>query len=80
MRDGRSEAAGTLAIRVQPADAVVMIDGERWDSSGGQRLDVQVAPGSHRIDVQKDGYQTFSTTVQVRPGESTPLNVSLTKQ
>ena len=78
MREGRSEEAGTLAIRVQPADAVVLIDGQRWDSSGGQRLDVQVAPGSHRIEVQKDGYQTFSTTVQVRPGESTPINVSLT--
>ena len=79
-REGRSEGAGTLAIRVQPADAVVLIDGERWDSSGGQRLDVQVAPGSHRVEVQKDGYQPFSTSVQVRPGESTPLNVSLTKQ
>ena len=78
--EGRSEGAGTLAIRVQPADAVVLIDGERWEGSGGQRLDVQVAPGPHRVEVQKDGYQTFSTTVQVRPGESTPLNVSLTKQ
>ena len=77
-RDVRAEGGGTLTIRVQPGDAIVLIDGERWESSGGQRLEVQVAPGSHRVEVQKDGYQPFAATVQVRPGESTPLNVSLT--
>jgi hypothetical protein len=73
------QPAGTLAVRVQPADAVVLIDGERWNSSeGAARLDVQVNPGPHRIEVQKEGYQPFSSTVQVRPGETTAVNVSLT--
>jgi hypothetical protein len=73
------QGAGTIAVRVQPGDAVVLIDGERWDSSGaGARLDVQVNPGPHRIEVQKDGYQPFSSTVQVRAGETTAVNVSLT--
>jgi hypothetical protein len=76
-REIRAEGAGTLAIRVQPGDAVVLIDGEKWESSGQQRLDVQVAAGTHRVEVQKDGYQSFTTTVHVRAGESTPLNVSL---
>ena len=76
-REGRREG-GTLTIRVQPVDAIVLIDGERWESSGSQRLEVQVAAGSHRVEVQKEGYQPFSTTVDVRPGEPTPLNVSLT--
>jgi hypothetical protein len=68
----------SLLIRVQPADAVVVVDGERWQSSG-DRLDIQVTPGEHRIEIQKDGYQPFSTTVRVRPGDSSPINVSLTK-
>ena len=69
---------GTLAIRVQPSDAVVTIDGERWDSpEGGSRLQVQLAPGVHRIDVRKDGFRTFSTTVTIRPGATETLNVSL---
>lgn len=74
----RSAAAGALAIRVQPSDATVLVDGERWQSSG-DRLEIQVSPGAHRIEVQKDGYQPFSTTVRIRPGETSPINVSLTK-
>lgn len=70
--------SGTIGIRVQPADAVVLIDGERWQASG-DRLDIQVTAGPHRIDVQKAGYQPFSTSVQVRAGETSGLNVSLTK-
>jgi hypothetical protein len=72
--------AGTLSIRVQPADAVVIVDGERWDPSApGARLQLHLAPGRHRVEVQKDGYQPFVTTVQVRPGTDTPLNVSLSR-
>ncbi len=66
---------------MQPAGAVVLIDGERWDSSGpGMRLDVQLGAGTHRVEIQKDGYLPFTTTVTVKPGEVTPLNVSLTPQ
>lgn len=70
--------SGTIAIRVQPADAVVLVDGERWQSSG-DRLEIHVTAGAHRIEVQKEGYQPFSTSVQVRPGETSGVNVSLTK-
>ena len=74
-----SPTAGTLSIRVQPADAVVSIDGERWDGAAvNARLEVQVSPGPHRIEVQRDGYQPFTTTVTVQPGGATPLNVSQT--
>jgi hypothetical protein len=73
-----SGLAGTLTIRVQPADAVVLIDGERWQPSApGERLQVHVNPGPHRIEVQKDGYRSFSMDVIVRPGQTTPINVSL---
>lgn len=72
-------SSATIAVRVQPGDALILIDGERWQSSGGERLDIQVTPGEHRIDVQKDGYQSFTTTIRARPGETSPVNVSLTK-
>jgi hypothetical protein len=69
---------GTLVIRVQPDDAVVLIDGERWQGPSGQeRLVVQLADGAHRVQVQKDGYESFVNDIQVRRGETTPLNVSL---
>jgi hypothetical protein len=77
-RGPEGNSFGTLNIRVQPADATVTIDGERWDSpEGGSRLVVQLAAGSHRIEVRKDGFKPYTSTVQVRPGESQALNVSL---
>ncbi len=79
-REAPAEASvfGNLAIRVQPAGAEVLIDGEPWQGPEGQeRLIVQVSEGTHRVEIRKDGYETFSTEVQVRRGETTPLNVSL---
>jgi PEGA domain len=71
-------ASATLSIRVQPEDATVLIDGERWEGpQGQQRLVVQVSEGPHRIQIEKDGYEPFTTTVNVRPGETVPVNVSL---
>jgi PEGA domain-containing protein len=69
---------GALALRTQPADADVLVDGQPWQSSGsGNQLIVQLPPGEHRVEVRKSGFQTFSTVVQVRRGETTALNVSL---
>jgi hypothetical protein len=70
---------GVIAIRVQPGDAVVLVDGERWQSSSSDRLEIQVSPGPHRIEVQKDGYQPFTTNIHVRPGETATVNISLTR-
>jgi hypothetical protein len=73
-----SSRYGTLSIRVQPINADVLIDGERWRGpDNDEHLIVQVAEGPHRVEVQKDGYQKFSTEVQVRRGETVPINVSL---
>ena len=69
---------GTLSLRVQPPDADVRIDGEQWRGPEGQdRLLIQVSEGLHRVEVQKQGYQLFSTDVQARAGETVTLNVSL---
>ena len=74
----RDAQGATLMIRIQPADADVLIDGERWRGPGGDdRLVVQVTGGRHRIEVRKEGYEPFTTEVDVRGGESVPLNVSL---
>jgi hypothetical protein len=62
---------------VQPSDADILIDGDRWTGNGDDRLVVQLSPGQHRIEVRKDGYRPFSTDLEIRAGESAPLNVSL---
>ena len=80
---GRADAAdfGSIALRVQPGDAAITIDGERWEGAQDQdRLVVQLGPGTHTVEIRKDGYRTYITDITVRPGETTPLNVSLTRQ
>jgi len=79
IEDDRDSAQSALSIRVQPAGAVVRIDGEPWDGPDGRddRLEVQVSEGRHVIEVERDGYDTFTTEVEVRRGETRPLNVSL---
>lgn len=71
--------SGTLSIRVQPANAEVLVDGQRWDGPSAQDpLVVHLSEGRHRIDVRKEGFERFSTEVDIKRGETTPLNVSLT--
>jgi hypothetical protein len=72
-----AERFGTIAVRVQPADAEVLIDGERWEAPAGERVLVQLSEGEHRVEVRKDGYRSYTSTVRVRSGETVPLNVSL---
>jgi PEGA domain-containing protein len=75
---GNSDAFGTLAVRVQPADAEIVIDGERWDSpQGGSRLQVQLVEGPHRVEIRKEGFRTYTANLRIRRGETETLNVSL---
>ena len=63
-RGGDVSSYGTLAIRVQPANATVTIDGERWDGPQGQdRLLVELSEGPHRVEIQRDGFEAFPTTI-----------------
>ena len=72
---------GAIAIRVQPADAEVRIDGERWEGpQDDEALVVQVAPGTHRIEVRKDGYRSYTAEVTVTAAETSPINVSLPRE
>jgi hypothetical protein len=71
---------GMLALRIQPPDAAVYIDGELWRAPQGiDRLVVQLTEGGHRVRVDKPGLQPFTTEIDVRAGETTNLNVSLTQ-
>lgn len=72
---------GRLAVQVQPGGADVEIDGQVWQGpEGSSRLVVNLAPGTHRVVVRKDGFDVFSTSVTVAPDQTTELNVSLLRQ
>jgi PEGA domain-containing protein len=72
---------GTLSLRVQPPDASVWIDGERWETvEGDERFIVDLPEGPHRVEVRKDGYRSYSATITVRRGETVRTNISLPPQ
>lgn len=78
---GRAEGFGQLSLRVQPADADVFIDGERWTAPlENERLTVQLGAALHRLEIRKEGYRAYLTDVTIRNGETLTLNVALTKQ
>ena len=69
---------GTLSIQVRPPDAEIFIDGERWvgpETAGA--LVVQLAPGTHHVELRSPGRQTYAAEITIRAGETTPLNVAL---
>ena len=69
---------GTLVVRVQPADAAIVIDGERWmghETVGELVLDL--GAGTHRLEVSRDGHRPYDADVDIGSGEETVINVSL---
>ena len=80
-RTSPSADFGTLALRVQPGDADVLIDGERWEGpASDEQLVLQIASGRHRLEIRREGYGTYTSEVEVRSGETATLNVSLPRQ
>jgi hypothetical protein len=72
---------GELALRVQPGDADVLIDGERWEGGlENERLVVQLGAGVHSLEIRKEGYRSYFTDVTIRSGDTRTLNVALTRQ
>jgi hypothetical protein len=76
--DRSADRFGAVAVRVQPADAEVFIDGERWETPEGEnRLLVELSEGTHRVEIRKAGFKPYTSNVTIRSGETVTLNVSL---
>lgn len=76
-----AQAFGTLAIQVQPADAEITVDGDRWTAPAGEtRLAIELAAGEHRVEISRAGYATYAETVLILRGRTLSLNVSLKRQ
>jgi hypothetical protein len=73
--------SGILALRVQPRDATVTIDGEVWEpSDDAGPLVLQLLAGVHTVEILKEGYRPYITDLAVRQGETTTLNVAMTPE
>jgi len=79
-RGAESGEYGSLSMRVQPLDAEVIVDGEPWQSPEAGSLTLQLADGLHRVTVRKEGYRVYNAEVRVRRGDTTSVNVSLSRE
>jgi formylglycine-generating enzyme required for sulfatase activity len=65
---------GIVNVTAVPEDALILIDGSE-QGRGSATLHLSSAP--HRLDVRKEGYQTFSRSVTPRPGYPQTVSVRL---
>ena len=76
---GSSLNIATLSLRVSPADAEILIDGEPWDrANGDSRFTIDVAAGRHQLEVRREGYGAYVRTIDLLGGRTAALNVALT--
>ena len=68
---------GILDLYVQPGDAEVTIDGQRWTGSDEGHFMVHVPAGMHHLEVRKAGHRDYAADLEIRVAESSLLNVSL---
>lgn len=65
---------GTLTVNVRPSNATVYVDGQ---ARGSGNTTVRLSSAPHRIEVRKDGYESWSRTVTPRPGYPQTVTASL---
>jgi len=71
---------GVLTVYSNVEDAKVYIDGEYKGLCGpADPLKVNLAAGSHGVEVKKEGYETGVRQVNISPGEYQVLKVNLQK-
>jgi len=72
---------GTLALRVLPGDAELIVDGEKWAvPAGEERTTIRLPEGRHRIEIHKEGYAKYVEEVLIRRDHTLTLNVSLVRR
>lgn len=71
-------AVGVLALRLQPADAEVVIDDEVWSRPAGRELvTIELPVGEHRLEVRREGFAPYTETVLIQRGRTLSLSVVL---
>jgi hypothetical protein len=75
-----STSYGGVALEITPADADVYVDGQyagRVQDFDGTTQPLTLTPGTHRIEVQAQGYEPLSVDVGIQPGQVIPYRGDL---
>lgn len=77
-RPARDVGSATLRLQVRPQGASIYVDGE-FRGTGGSLSRLELAAGSHRIEILHPGLRTFERDVTLDAGESQDLELELTR-
>ncbi len=69
----RPPEPGTVHLTTEPADPTVLFDDQQVQATSSPFVLANVEPGAHLIEVRKTGYQTWSTQIDLRPGQTLTL-------
>jgi hypothetical protein len=69
---------GELRLNVKPADAAVYVDGV-FRGNAEDVEDLELPPGTHRIEIVRPGYVTYEREVTLRAGQNTDQRVELAR-
>ncbi len=69
-------APGVLKVSGEPANAQISLDGS---TLGPSPQEIEVTPGTHKIEVSKSGYKSYTRELQLAEGESHSISYSLEK-
>jgi TonB family protein len=72
------QATGTLELDSDPASATVQVDGLPRGTTPFS--DNRMAPGTHRVIVERPGYRSFAQAVDVSPGKTERLVARLERE
>lgn len=68
---------GALKVKCSVSDAMVLVDGKAIGSAN--QTFKRVTPGTHTVEVKREGYEDWSQQVKIDENETTTLTVSLTE-
>jgi len=69
----RPAEPGTVHLTTDPPDPTVLFDDQQVQATSSPFVLANVEPGAHLIEVRKTGFQTWSTQIDLRPGQTLTL-------
>ncbi len=71
-----------LIVEVNEANTDVFVDGDKvtvtWDK-GGKKAEISVKPGTHRVEVKKDGFTVYGEEVEIKDGKRQIMKAKLSQ-
>jgi PEGA domain len=68
-----------LTVASAPSRATVFVDGKRSEPAGTTPFSVQLAPGSHKIEIEQTGYKPYTKEVEAKYGRAIIVDAQLEK-